>query len=100
MAEMNKNYKCSICGNLVKVLEAGIGELVCCGQPMNIVTEEVSTEQKPMTEESPAPAASPSLSGSPSPSPSPAEDQSMPSVSEMPKEEPTEAPASEKNPGV
>jgi len=45
MTELNKNYKCSICGNLVKVLQAGIGELVCCGQPMNIAVEEVSSEQ-------------------------------------------------------
>jgi len=43
MAEINKNYKCSICGNLVKVLQAGIGELVCCGQPMNVVVIEEQT---------------------------------------------------------
>ncbi|HLB25381.1 MAG TPA: desulfoferrodoxin FeS4 iron-binding domain-containing protein [Nitrospirota bacterium] len=34
MAEAGKTYKCSICGNVVKVLEAGDGELVCCGEPM------------------------------------------------------------------
>jgi superoxide reductase len=27
-------YKCEICGNLVEVLHAGGGQLVCCGQPM------------------------------------------------------------------
>lgn len=27
-------YLCEICGNKVQVLEAGGGELVCCGQPM------------------------------------------------------------------
>jgi desulfoferrodoxin-like iron-binding protein len=53
MAELNKNYKCSICGNLVKVLQAGIGELVCCGQPMNVVTEEFNIEQKPAEEKPP-----------------------------------------------
>ncbi|MCJ7804782.1 desulfoferrodoxin FeS4 iron-binding domain-containing protein [Patescibacteria group bacterium] len=75
MTELNKNYKCSICGNLVKVLQAGIGELVCCGQPMNIVIEEVSIEQKPMGEESPTIA---------EPTPSEQTEQSMPPVSETP----------------
>lgn len=32
-------YKCSICGNIVEVLEAGGGELVCCGQPMDLLVE-------------------------------------------------------------
>jgi superoxide reductase len=32
-------YKCSICGNIVEVLHAGAGELVCCGQPMQLLTE-------------------------------------------------------------
>jgi len=27
-------YKCEICGNIVEVLEAGGGELICCGEPM------------------------------------------------------------------
>ena len=27
-------YKCEICGNIVEVLSAGGGELVCCGQTM------------------------------------------------------------------
>jgi superoxide reductase len=80
MAEMNKNYKCSICGNLVKVLEAGIGELVCCGQPMNIVTEEVSTEQKPMAEETSTPISTPSEQ-------SEQPQQSMPPAPETPTEE-------------
>jgi len=32
-------YKCAICGNIVEVLQAGNGELVCCGQPMTLMTE-------------------------------------------------------------
>ncbi len=50
MAELNKSYKCNVCGNIVKVIEAGIGELVCCGQPMAIVEEQaagVTPEEKP-----------------------------------------------------
>ena len=29
-------YKCNICGNLVQVILSGVGELVCCGQKMNL----------------------------------------------------------------
>ena len=32
-------YKCAICGNIVEVLNAGGGELVCCGQPMTLLIE-------------------------------------------------------------
>ncbi len=38
MAEKLQVYKCDICGNMVEVLHAGDGELVCCGQPMNLLT--------------------------------------------------------------
>ncbi len=30
-------YKCEICGNVVEVIEAGGGELVCCGEPMKLM---------------------------------------------------------------
>ncbi len=33
-------YRCAVCGNVVEVKEAGGGELVCCGQPMDLVEEE------------------------------------------------------------
>jgi superoxide reductase len=32
--KVGETYLCEICGNKVKVLEAGDGELVCCGEPM------------------------------------------------------------------
>jgi len=32
-------YKCELCGNIVEVLHAGAGELVCCGQPMTCLKE-------------------------------------------------------------
>ena len=32
-------YKCEKCGNIVEVLHEGVGELVCCGQPMRLMTE-------------------------------------------------------------
>lgn len=39
MAEKLQVYKCGICGNIVEVLHAGAGELVCCGQPMTLQVE-------------------------------------------------------------
>jgi len=34
MTDIGEVYECEICGNVVKVLEAGVGTLVCCGQDM------------------------------------------------------------------
>jgi len=39
-------YKCEICGNIVLVLHEGAGELVCCGQPMNLLEEKTEDEGK------------------------------------------------------
>ncbi len=32
-------YKCEECGNIVEVVHEAGGQLVCCGQPMKLVTE-------------------------------------------------------------
>jgi len=39
MTELKQIYKCNVCGNIVEVLHAGVGQLVCCGQPMELLTE-------------------------------------------------------------
>ena len=39
MTKKNQICKCLLCGNIVEVLHAGAGELVCCGQPMDIMEE-------------------------------------------------------------
>jgi superoxide reductase len=39
MTERLQVYKCEICGNIVEVLHTGVGELVCCGQPMKNFVE-------------------------------------------------------------
>ncbi len=39
MAEKLEVYKCELCGNIVEVLHGGGGELVCCGEPMVLLTE-------------------------------------------------------------
>lgn len=32
-------YKCEKCDNIVEVLHEGVGQLVCCGQPMKLFSE-------------------------------------------------------------
>lgn len=39
MTNLNEIYKCQICGNIVEVVHAGGGNLVCCGQPMTLLKE-------------------------------------------------------------
>ena len=36
---MNQIYKCQACGNIVEMVHTGAGELVCCGQPMELQKE-------------------------------------------------------------
>lgn len=42
MTEKKQIYKCNICGNIVEVLHAGVGQLVCCGQPMELLKEKTA----------------------------------------------------------
>ena len=39
MTEKLQIYKCDVCGNIVEMLHAGAGQLVCCGQPMKHFVE-------------------------------------------------------------
>jgi len=39
MTQKNQVYKCPLCGNIVEVVHTGAGELVCCGQPMDLMVE-------------------------------------------------------------
>lgn len=39
MTNRSEIYKCSVCGNTVEIVHEGPGQLVCCGQPMNRLTE-------------------------------------------------------------
>lgn len=39
MTELNQIYKCNVCGNIVEVVHASAGELVCCGKPMELLKE-------------------------------------------------------------
>lgn len=39
MTQQLEVYRCTLCGNIVDVMHAGPGELVCCGQPMICLKE-------------------------------------------------------------
>lgn len=39
MTERLQVFKCEVCGNIVEVLHAGPGDLVCCGAPMKNYVE-------------------------------------------------------------
>ena len=39
MTEKLQIYKCEVCGNIVEMLHAGAGQMVCCGQPMTLFKE-------------------------------------------------------------
>ena len=58
MTEQNQIYKCNICGNITEVLHVGVGELVCCGQPMELISakeeEEGREKHLPVVQELPA----------------------------------------------
>ena len=48
MTELKQIYRCNVCGNIVEVLHTGVGTLVCCGQPMELLaekTEDVGLEK-------------------------------------------------------
>ncbi|MBU1896024.1 desulfoferrodoxin [Patescibacteria group bacterium] len=39
MTKLKQVYKCNVCGNIVEMLHTGVGELVCCGEPMHLQKE-------------------------------------------------------------
>lgn len=42
MTQVKQVYKCNVCGNIVEVLHSGSGQLVCCGQPMQLMEEKTA----------------------------------------------------------
>jgi len=58
MTKRKQIYKCVVCGNIVEVLHEGTGELVCCGQPMDLQEEKMEDQERekhvPVIEELPA----------------------------------------------
>ena len=48
MTKLREIYKCNICGNIVEILHEGVGQLVCCNEPMELLeekTEDSSVEK-------------------------------------------------------
>ena len=39
MTKQLEIYKCEVCGNIVEVIDTGVGTLVCCEQPMKLYQE-------------------------------------------------------------
>lgn len=37
MTKPNEIYKCSVCEHIVEVIHTGVGTLVCCGKPMELL---------------------------------------------------------------
>jgi superoxide reductase len=46
MIARSQIYKCSHCGYIVEVVHAGGGKLVCCGEPMALLTENLVDASK------------------------------------------------------
>ena len=44
MTEFKQIFKCNVCGNIVEVVHTGVGELVCCNQPMELQKEHTEDE--------------------------------------------------------
>jgi superoxide reductase len=44
MTERSQVWKCEVCGNIIEVLHTGVGQLVCCGQPMVLLEAKRSEE--------------------------------------------------------
>jgi superoxide reductase len=46
MTKLFEVYKCDVCGNVIKVVHASGGTLVCCGQPMTQLAEKTADAGK------------------------------------------------------
>lgn len=58
MTELKQVYKCNVCGNMAEMVHAGAGEMVCCGQPMELQqaksVDEGTEKHKPVIEKTDA----------------------------------------------
>jgi len=45
MTKIGETYRCNVCGNIVEVVHSGVGELVCCGQPMELLKEKAKAKK-------------------------------------------------------
>lgn len=45
MSEKMEIYKCNVCGNVVEVINSGVGQLVCCSLPMELLSEHKNDDE-------------------------------------------------------
>ncbi|MFW6196645.1 MAG: desulfoferrodoxin [Thermoplasmatota archaeon] len=45
MTDFMEIYRCNICGNIVEVVHTGRGELICCGEPMELLREKTKEDE-------------------------------------------------------
>lgn len=50
MTKQLEIYKCNICGNVVQILDSGIGILMCCGEDMNLLNPQNDSSNEIMKE--------------------------------------------------
>ncbi len=54
VVKIGERYRCNICGNIVVVEQVGGGELLCCGEPMELIDEHgIGIEELGAPEEEP-----------------------------------------------
>jgi desulfoferrodoxin-like iron-binding protein len=46
MPQKNEMYKCNQCGNVVEVKQGGGADLVCCGEPMQLMSSDEAAQYK------------------------------------------------------
>ena len=42
MSKRHQVYRCALCGAMVEVVEGGVGQLVCCDEPMLLLDEKTA----------------------------------------------------------
>ena len=50
MTEKLELYKCQVCSNLIEVILPGVGELVCCSEPMELLKAKSYNEEAELFE--------------------------------------------------
>ena len=80
MTQVGQIYKCAVCGNTIEIKAAGVGELVCCGQPMGLVSGKQETPAIETMPEVKPEAEITEVVPDPSPAPSPSEEEPEPEI--------------------
>jgi len=44
MSQLKQVYRCNVCGHIIEIVNPGAGQLVCCGQPMELLVEKIKDE--------------------------------------------------------